>query len=68
MDKDIEAVFDPKKNKTFQHGSCIRWVVQNDSGETVGRVSAFVNQKTVNKGNDQPTGGIGFSIVLIVNR
>ncbi|MBX2961056.1 MAG: hypothetical protein KF687_01015 [Cyclobacteriaceae bacterium] len=60
LDKDIEAVFDPKKNKTFQHGSCIRWVVQNDSGETVGRVSAFVNQKTVNKGNDQPTGGIGF--------
>jgi GNAT superfamily N-acetyltransferase len=60
LDKDIEAVFDQEKNKTFQHGECIRWILQNDSGETIGRIAAFVNQKTVNKGNDQPTGGIGF--------
>lgn len=60
LDADIDAVFDPKKNKTFQHGRCIRWIALNDQGETVGRVAAFVNDKTVNKGNDQPTGGIGF--------
>lgn len=60
LESDVESVFDPKKNKFFSHGECIRWIMQNDSGETVGRVAAFVDQKTVNKGNDQPTGGMGF--------
>ena len=59
LDKDIESVFDREKNKTFRHGECIRWILQDDSGSTIGRVAAFINQKTVNKGNDQPTGGIG---------
>ena len=60
LDKDIDAVFDPKKNKTFRNGTCIRWVAQDESGKTVGRIAAFVNKKTANRGNDQPTGGIGF--------
>lgn len=60
LDKDIESVFDKEKNKTFRHGECARWLLLNDAGETIGRVAAFVNQKTVNKGNDQPTGGMGF--------
>lgn len=60
LDADIEAVFDKDKNKTFRHGECCRWVLQNESGETIGRVAAFVNQKAVNKGNEQPTGGMGF--------
>ena len=60
LDKDIESVFDPEKNKTFKHGECVRWILKNDSGEVIGRVAAFVNQKTVKKGNDQPTGGMGF--------
>ena len=59
LDKDIESVFDKEQNKTFRHGECIRWILTNDAGVTVGRVAAFVNQKTANKGNDQPTGGIG---------
>lgn len=60
LDKDIESVFDPDKNKTFRHGSCIRWILHNDAGETIGRVAAFVNDKIVHKGNEQPTGGMGF--------
>ncbi len=60
LDKDIEAVFIPQKNKTFQHGECIRWILINSHHETIGRVAAFVNHKTIHKGNDQPTGGIGF--------
>jgi hypothetical protein len=60
LDSDIEAVFDKKKNKTFHHGACIRWILENEKGEVIGRVAAFVNDKTTNKGNDQPTGGIGF--------
>ncbi len=60
LDKDVENVFSPEKNKTFQNGECIRWILQNDEGESIGRVAAFVNNKTVTKGNDQPTGGMGF--------
>jgi GNAT superfamily N-acetyltransferase len=60
LDADVEGVFDSKKNKTFNHGECIRWILINDQGQVIGRVAAFVNQKTANKGNDQPTGGIGF--------
>lgn len=60
LDQDVEAVFDPRKNKAFQHGRCIRWIVRNEQREVVGRMAAFVNNKTANKGNEQPTGGIGF--------
>ena len=60
LDADVEGVFDSEKNKTYHHGECIRWILLNDDGETIGRVAAFINQKTVSKGNDQPTGGMGF--------
>ncbi|MFD1001907.1 hypothetical protein ACFQ21_21455 [Ohtaekwangia kribbensis] len=60
LDQDIESVFDPEKNKAFRHGTCTRWILQNKEGETIGRVAAFVNEKIVHKGNDQPTGGMGF--------
>lgn len=60
LDKDVEAVFDPEKNKAFRHGECTRWIMLDDSGNVVGRVATFINRKTVTKGNEQPTGGIGF--------
>ena len=60
LDKDIESVFDTKKNKTFRNGKCIRWILRDESGKTIGRIAAFVNEKTVSKDNDQPTGGVGF--------
>lgn len=60
LDKDIELVFSKELNKTFRHGKCCRWILKNNSNETIGRVAAFVNEKTVSKGNDQPTGGMGF--------
>jgi hypothetical protein len=60
LDKDIESVFDVDENKAFRHGACVRWIAKNDKNETVGRVAAFVMEKLVNKGNDQPTGGMGF--------
>lgn len=58
-DKDVEAVFDPDQNKLFRHGSCIRWILKNDQGATIGRVAAFINEKTAYK-YEQPTGGMGF--------
>ncbi len=60
LDKDIESVFDREKNKTFRHGECIRWILADENGKTIGRVAAFVNQKSATKGNEQPTGGFGF--------
>lgn len=60
LDKDIENVFDKEKNKAFRHGECTRWLLTDNEHGAIGRVAAFVNQKTANKGNDQPTGGMGF--------
>lgn len=60
LDKDINGVFDPKVNKFFRNGDCVRWILRNDQGETIGKIAAFINKKTVNKDNDQPTGGVGF--------
>jgi hypothetical protein len=59
LDSDVEKVFDPKKNKMFLNGECTRWILQRN-GETIGRVAAFIDHKSANKGNDQPTGGMGF--------
>jgi len=60
LDVDIELVFDHKKNKAFRHGECERWILIDEKGTTIGRIAAFVNEKTKDKGNDQPTGGCGF--------
>jgi hypothetical protein len=60
LDKDIYEVFDPKKNKTFRNGEAIRWLLENDNGELIGRIAAFTNKKYKNKGDDVPVGGIGF--------
>ncbi|HAI75800.1 MAG TPA: hypothetical protein DCM08_06090 [Microscillaceae bacterium] len=59
LDQDIQAVFDPQKNPTFQYGECIRWVLQ-DQGRVVGRVAAFFDRRITEKDNLQPTGGMGF--------
>jgi hypothetical protein len=60
LDKDINDVFDPKKNKTFRHGETIRWILKGDDEKPVGRIAAFTNKKYKNKGDDVPVGGIGF--------
>lgn len=60
LDKDIHSVFDPDKNKAFRDGECVRWILKNDQGIAIGRVAAFIQRKLVKKGNDQPTGGMGF--------
>ena len=59
LDQDVEKVFDPKINKSFRQGECIRWILSNRHGDTVGRVAAFYDKK-VALNNEQPTGGMGF--------
>jgi hypothetical protein len=61
LDKDIQKTFDPKRNKYFRHGKAIRWILtETSTGKVIGRVAAFVDEKTANKKNEQPTGGMGF--------
>ena len=60
LDKDVEAVFDPKKNKTFRFGTATRWVLKDDNGALIGRIAAFTNKKYKTKGDEGPVGGIGF--------
>ncbi len=59
LNKDIEEVFDPKKNKFFRHGKCIRFLLKDQNNIIIGRIAAFINEKTSRK-EEQPTGGIGF--------
>ena len=58
--KDVNEVFDPAKNKAFRFGEAIRWVLKDEKGNLTGRISAFVNKKYKNKGDDVPVGGVGF--------
>lgn len=60
LDKDVNDVFDPKKNKTFRNGKATRWILKNENDELIGRIAAFTNKKYKNKGDDVPVGGIGF--------
>ena len=60
LDKDVQEVFDKKKNKTFRNGECARWILKDEEGNLAGRIAAFTNKKYRNKGDDVPVGGIGF--------
>lgn len=59
LDQDIEATFHPETNSFYQHGSCIRWVLRANTGELIGRIAAFINDKKAYQ-HDIPTGGIGY--------
>ena len=60
LDKDINDVFDPEKNKAFRFGEATRWILKDNTGKLAGRIAAFTNKKYKNKGDDVPVGGIGF--------
>ena len=60
LDKDVNEVFDQKKNKTFRSGEAVRWILKDDQGNFLGRIAAFTNKKYKNKGDNVPVGGIGF--------
>ncbi|MFT4022297.1 MAG: hypothetical protein QM664_00775 [Flavihumibacter sp.] len=50
LDKDVNEVFDPAKNKAFRNGRLIRWILLNGD-EPIGRIAAFVNNRYKNKGD-----------------
>jgi hypothetical protein len=60
LDKDINEVFDAKKNKAFRFGKVQRWLLMDDAKNLIGRIAAFTNDKYTNKGDDVKVGGVGF--------
>jgi len=56
LDKDINDVFSPEKNKFYVDGECTRFLFKNKS-ETVGKIAVFINKSYE---QHQPTGGMGF--------
>jgi hypothetical protein len=60
LDKDINEVFDKKKNKAYRFGEATRWILKDNNGKLIGRIAAFTNKKYKNKGDEVPVGGIGF--------
>ncbi|MCP4460556.1 MAG: hypothetical protein GY816_21420 [Cytophagales bacterium] len=60
LNKDINEVFDIDKNKYLKKGKVIRWVLEDDSGNLIGRIAAFVNVRYKNKGDKLKVGGFGF--------
>lgn len=46
LDNDIRNVFNKDKNPCFKHGECVRWLLQDESGRNIGRVAAFINEKS----------------------
>ncbi len=59
LDKDIESIFDPAINPYFKHGEADRWILEDEKGNLIGRVAAFIDHNLAHT-HDQPTGGMGF--------
>ena len=59
LDREIESIFDPKKNVYFKHGEATRWVLYDDRQQLIGRVAAFIDRNSCDK-QDPRSGGMGF--------
>ena len=44
--QDVAKVFDPTKNKLLKDGKAMRWVLEDEQGQVIGRIAAFVDPKT----------------------
>jgi hypothetical protein len=60
LDNEVLDTFNPSKNKLFKEGAAKRWIVQDKTGNTIGRIAAFHYPKYKNKGTEFPTGCIGY--------
>jgi hypothetical protein len=59
FDKDIKAAFNPEQNVHFQNGDACRWLLVNNSGNTIGRIAAFY-EKDKAEADYVKSGGCGF--------
>lgn len=59
LDKDVEKIFNPAKNKKFRNGDAKRWILKDHKNKTIGRIAAFYESSKAKK-NEPLTGGCGF--------
>jgi hypothetical protein len=59
LDREIQGIFDPAKNKKFINGEARRWILKDGQQRPIGRIAAFIDPSYATT-NDLPTGGIGF--------
>lgn len=59
LDKDVEDVFDPRKNPLLKMGECCRWLLFDTNDRCIGRIAAFYDTVSSND-YAQPTGSCGF--------
>lgn len=59
IESDVENIFNPEKNKAFDHGEAQVFVLLDDKKEPVGRIAVFLDHER-NQQQAYPTGGIGF--------
>lgn len=58
LQMEINAIFDPKENKAFEHGHAQAFVLLDANNKPIGRITAFVDEaRNVNKLRE---GGLGF--------
>lgn len=63
LDKEVEGVFDPLSNRSFEKGEAVRWILKSNDEKLIGRIAAFFNLNKAHS-NRQPTGGIGFFEII----
>jgi hypothetical protein len=49
LDHEVRQVFDPTKNKLFKNGAAKRWILQDETGITIGRIAAFYYLEYIKK-------------------
>ena len=59
LDVEIEGIFSPDSNLCFQNGKAIRWILQDDNHQIIGRIAAFIDYKKINHYRNK-AGGAGF--------
>ena len=59
IDKEIAAIFDRSKNKSYKHGECERWILEKN-GQMAGRIAAFYLNKSDSDTDTAINGGVGF--------
>jgi GNAT superfamily N-acetyltransferase len=59
LEGDIQSIFDPSKNKAFEHGEAALFVMLDADGKPIARVAAFIDHER-NKTQPYPVGGLGF--------
>lgn len=59
LDSEVEGIFSPQKNKHFQGGKAIRWLLV-ENNEIIGRIAAFIDKKYKSYKTEFPCGGVGY--------